>query len=193
MKGLFNLENLVLNVATIGPLGKSPLGRFFAPLAALPLVFLGRQVYSVSKDLFYIPMIIMVVGIIWVVSFAFENMPIERTDQIIIPMIPGMAEAMLHLPLIPKIIATSFLLFSAINLLLERMVDKFSEDPTEKVRTDSDRINEFTDQEEIDHSETYALPPNKQKSLYEILMLPIGAGVITSFIVHMALILAKRL
>lgn len=188
MKG-FNIENLALNFATLGPLGKSSFGRFLAPLLAIPLVFFGRQVYLVSKDFFYVPMIFFVIATIWSVSFAFENMPLERTDQIILPIIPGMAESLLHLPLAPKIIIICFSLFSLINIFLEKVVDHFSEDPTEKIKIDQRQ----QEQDELDETEVYALPPGRQKNLYEILMLPIGAGVITSLLVHAAMLLVKKL
>ncbi len=188
MKG-FNIENIALNFATLGPLGRSAFGRFLAPLLAIPLVFFGRHVYLLSKDLFYIPMIILVIATIWAVSFAFENLPLERTDQIILPLIPGMAESLLHLPMAPKIIIICFALFSLINILLERIVDHFSEDPTEKIKIDQS----LQDQEELDQTEVYALPPGRGKNLYEILMLPIGAGVITSLLVHAAMLLVKKL
>lgn len=188
-----NPETVVLNVATLGPLGRSVFGRFFAPLLAVPVVFLGRYIYATSKDLFYIPMIILIVGIIWVVNFAYENLPLERTDNIILPMIPGMAEALLHLPLLPKIITISFFIFSFVHFSLEKLVERFSDDSGQKVRSDEMDHHEFDDQEDVDGSETYALPPSRHKNLYEILMLPIGSGVITSFLVHAALLLAKKL
>ncbi len=189
MNNFFNIENFILNFATLGPLGKSHIGRLLAPLLAIPLVFLGRQAYFISKDLFYIPLIIFIVVILSAVSFAFENLPLEKTDQIILPLIPGMAESMLHLPLAPKVIIICFLLFSVINIALERLIDRFSDDPSSKVKIDP----ELQDHDELDQTEVYALPPGKQRSLYEILMLPIGAGVLTSLLVHLAMILAKKL
>lgn len=135
-------------------------------------------------------MIVLIVGIIWVVNFAYENMPLERTEQIILPLVPGMAEALLHLPLLPKIVLISFAIFSFVHFVLEKIIDRLSDDPAEKVRTDG-LGSSFDD--DMDNSETYALPPGRHRNLYEILMLPIGSGVITSFLVHAALLLAKKL
>jgi hypothetical protein len=192
MKSFFNPESLALNISTLGPVGKNPLGRLLTPLLAVPLVFLSRQIYFYSKDMFYVPLIIAIVGIIWVVNFAFENTPLERTDQIVLPLIPGMAEALLHLPLSPRIIMSSFVIFWIINLGFDRLIDKITEDPPQHLPTEERRydVDENDDGEEI---QSYALPPNKQKTLYEVLMLPIGAGVITSFLIHAALIITRRL
>lgn len=192
MNNFLNPETFALNIATLGILGKHPVGRFLSPLLAVPIVFLGRHVYLYSKDLFYVPLLVAVICVIWVVDFAFDNLPLERTEQIVLPMIPGMAEALMHLSLTPKIILGSFIIFWLVNLIFEKIIEKLTDDPTEGSGVEEELFDEEED-EDAEKIGAYVLPPNKQKTLYEILMLPIGAGVVTSFIMHMILLVAKRL
>ncbi len=185
-------EDFVLKIATLGPLGFTLLGRLVAPLFAIPVVVLGRYLYMYSKDLFYVSMFVLVLVTVAVVSFAYSSLPIERRDCIVLPLVPGMAEALLHVPMVLKLVLASFVLFLIIHAALEKLVDKIidEDDQVERIRN---RDKFGFGEDDIAGSEAYVLPPNRQKSVYEVLMLPIGSGVITSFLIHAILIFVGRL
>lgn len=193
-------ESLILKIATLGPLGKNPLGKFLSPLLAVPIVLLGRYAYYYSKDLFYIPLIIGVVSLIWIVDFAFENLPLERVDQIILPLIPGMIMALQKQALTPKVTLGSFLVFWSINIAFEKIIEKLLDNNSpdeleidEEDEEDDDLFDHVENEDDRDKTEAYVVPPNKQKTVYEILMLPIGAGALTSIVMHALLLIIRRL
>jgi phosphatidylglycerophosphatase A len=113
-----------LQLATMGKIGRAPFGGVLASLVALPLIFLGRGVYHVSRDVFYIALMVVVACVIVGLNFVRGSLSIDEHKTIVFNRIVGMAISLAFIPLDLRFVPLALLLFHGLRYFVPPFVER---------------------------------------------------------------------
>lgn len=127
-----NIKEYFLNIATLGPIGRLPLGEYLAACLAFPLLFVLGWIYALSSSFFYI---IIALTFILALIAAYIALSIETPEDpkvIVVGNLLGMLTVFASIPLTIKFAAIGILLFYVTRYFFPLVMRKFMGDAFER-------------------------------------------------------------
>lgn len=107
------IESLLFELSHFWNLGLKKSGRVMAPLIAIPFVILGRLIYSLSSDIFYLSFFSFAAFLVLVTFVGYNSMPVEKRNQVVSCKVLGMTVGMAFVPIKIINLVVCFLMFHA--------------------------------------------------------------------------------
>ncbi|MFC1854633.1 hypothetical protein ACFLY6_02090 [Candidatus Dependentiae bacterium] len=122
------LEEWFVWGARLGTLGERWWGRVVTPLVAIPIILLGRLIYPLSVDVFYVLLFVLLANFFIATNLALGDLPIERYNEIVLPSVAGMMLGFFYIPHSFEMIFWGYITFSGLLYVVPRFLRRYREE-----------------------------------------------------------------
>lgn len=125
MEILNKFKTWMLAIVTLGGIWKIPFGQVAASLVAIPLVFVGRNLYAISPDVHYWVLIVGILFLIGVLSLVLASLSVDRRHEIAVNRVVGFMIALFGVPIQIRFLLVAFILFHILRAALPIMMRSY--------------------------------------------------------------------
>ena len=115
-------KEVALGVVQLGRLGRVPFGGFITSLCVIPLIVLGRFLYVLSADFYYLVLIAAILSAVGLMSFVITDLPEMSRKTIVINRLLGAGIAFFTVPLEIKLVFATVLIFYVLREVMPAFI-----------------------------------------------------------------------